>query len=98
MGALRPGGTTPATVRTTAPVPTNTTAPVPFTGWHRRPGSRWVKLAEADTETRTWAALLDALAEQGGRGGESVVLPGGRTPPDDSIRPTQARYPRRAST
>jgi hypothetical protein len=61
----------------------STTPPPPagFCGWHRRTRrAAWQKLCEGATEAEAWRRLLDVLHELGGRGGESCVLPAGRTP------------------
>lgn len=60
---------------------TETTTNARFSGfWRRHRHERWQHLATGDSYDDAWGKLLDQLQLKGLRGGESLVVEGGRNP------------------
>lgn len=68
-----------------------------WVGWYRRRKDQpWRAVAEAPDYGECWHRLLDILAD--GRGGESTVLPAGRSPDQPPAGPAERASWRRGES
>jgi hypothetical protein len=65
----------------TDPPPADAPLAATWAGWHRASKRhQWRRVLTAPSHDAAWGRLLDALAEQGERGGDSTVLPAHQNP------------------